>query len=50
MLSRLEEFGTGVLFWWLWTKIPNSNTKVPKIPKFHQQLSGINIHIFGIQR
>jgi hypothetical protein len=40
----------GVLFWQLWTKNPNSNTKVPKIPKFYQQLSDITVHIFGIQR
>jgi hypothetical protein len=32
------------------TKIPNSTTRVPKIPKFYQQLSDINMHIFGIQR
>jgi hypothetical protein len=37
----VEEFGTGVIFWWWGTKIPNSNTMVPKIPKFCQQLHGI---------
>jgi hypothetical protein len=29
-LSRVEGFGTGVLFWRWGTKIPNSNTRVPK--------------------
>jgi hypothetical protein len=49
-LSRWEEFGMGVLFWRWGTKIPNSNTRVQKIPKFHQKLSGIIMHTFGIQR
>jgi hypothetical protein len=39
MLSLLEEFGTGVLFWQLWTKIP----------KFFHQLCDIIMHTFGIQ-
>jgi hypothetical protein len=44
------EFGMGVLFWRWGTKIPNSNTRVPKIPKFLQQLSVLIMHTFGIQR
>jgi hypothetical protein len=31
-------------------KNSHSNTRVPKFPKFHQQLSGIIMHTFGIQR
>jgi hypothetical protein len=34
MLSRWEEFGMGVSFWWWGTKIPKSNTRVPKFSQF----------------
>jgi hypothetical protein len=48
--TRVEEFGTGSYSGGGETKIPNPTTRVPKFPKIHQQLNGIIMHTFGIQR
>jgi hypothetical protein len=44
------EFGTGVIFWRWGTKIPTQTPESRNFPNFHQQLSGIIMHTFGIQR
>jgi hypothetical protein len=43
-LSRVEEFGTGVLFWRWGTKIPTQTPGSQNFPNFHQQLRGIIMH------
>jgi hypothetical protein len=59
LISNLESKAKVITFGRIWygglilavvNKIPNSNTRVPKIPKFHQKLNDIVVHIFGIQR
>jgi hypothetical protein len=59
LISNLESKAKVITFGRIWygglilvvvNKNSNSNTRVPKIPKFHQHLSDINMHLFGIQR
>jgi hypothetical protein len=50
MLSRVEEFGTGSYSGDGEQKFPTQTPMSQKSPKFHQQLSGIIMHTFGIQR
>jgi hypothetical protein len=49
MLSCLEEFGTRSYSGGC-EQNSQFNTRAPEIPKFHQLLSGIIMHTFGIQR
>jgi hypothetical protein len=49
-LSRVKEFGTGVLFWRWGTKISTQTPGSQDFPKFLQKLSGLIMHTFGIQR
>jgi hypothetical protein len=48
-LSRLDEFWYGGHILVVVNKNSQFNTRAPKIPKFHQQLSDIIMHTFGIQ-